>query len=117
MVRRSNDDKRAECVREDLDMKNEIKQSPVRDTLARVEGGILVVIALLLAGIGFWQHYENYVDAEESRDSIADVQTAPDGSDDSAIAVMRPAAAKTFEHAKMRRVQVSDISWRDCRYR
>jgi hypothetical protein len=116
MVRRSNDDKRAECVREDLDMKNEIKQSQVRDTLARVEGGILVVIALLLAGIGFCQHYENYVDAEESRSSIADVQTAPDGADDSAIAVMRPAAAETFEHAKMR-VQVSDMAWRDCRYR
>ena len=116
MMRRSNGDKRVGCVREDLDMKSEIGQSPVRDILARVEGGILVVIALLLAGIGFWQHYENYVDAEESRGSITDVQTAQDGTDDSAIAVMRPAAAETIEHAKMR-VQVSDISWRDCRYR
>ena len=97
-------------------MKKEIEQSPVRNTLARVEGGILAVIALLLAGIGFWQHYENYVDAEESRGSIVDVQMAPEGADDSAMAVVRPAAAETFEHAKMR-VQVSDISWRDCRYR
>jgi|SRR6516165_1949670 len=97
-------------------MKNEIEQSLVRDTLARVERCILVIIAVLLAGIGFWQHYENYVDAEESRGSITDVQTAQDGTDDSAIAVMRPAAAETIEHAKMR-VQVSDISWRDCRYR
>ena len=30
--------------------------------------------------------------------------------------VMRPAAVETYEHARMR-VQVSDISWRDCRYR
>jgi hypothetical protein len=116
MMRRSNGDKRVGCVREDLDMKSEIGQSPVRDILARVEGGILVVIALLLAGIGFWQHYENYVDAEESRGSIADVQTAPESADDSTIAAMRPAVAEKYEHAKMR-LQVSDISWRDCRYR
>src|SRR6516164_4557223 len=107
MMRRSNGDKRVGCVREDLDMKSEIGQSPVRDTLARVEGGILVVIALLLTGIGFWQHYENYVDAEESHGSIADVQTVPEGADDSAMVVMRPAAAETFEHAKVL-VQVSD---------
>ena len=97
-------------------MKNEIEQSLVRDTLARVERCILVIIAVLLAGIGFWQHYENYADAEESRGSIADVQTAPESADDSAIAAMRPAVAEKYEHAKMR-LQVSDISWHDCRYR
>ena len=116
MLRRAGATATSERVRGNLDMKSEIEQSPVRDTFARVEGGILVVIALLLAGIGFWQHYENYADAEENRGSIADVQTAPESADDSTIAAMRPAVAEKYEHAKMR-LQVSDISWRDCRYR
>jgi hypothetical protein len=40
----------SECVRGNLDVKSEVERSPVRDTFARVESGILAVIALLLAG-------------------------------------------------------------------
>jgi hypothetical protein len=35
--------------------------------------------------------------------------------DDSTMAVM-PGTSETFEHAKTR-VQLTDLSWRDCRYR
>ena len=94
---------------------NECEQRRASDVGARLEGRALAVVGLLLVGIGFWQHYDNYVDAEESRASIAVEQTALGPADDSATAVM-PGTSETFEHAKTR-VQLSDISWRDCRYR
>jgi hypothetical protein len=92
---------------------NEFEQRRASDAGARLEGRALAVVGLLLVGIGFWQHYDNYVDAEEARVSIAAEQTAP--ADDSPMAVM-PGTSETFEHAKTR-VQLSDISGRDCRYR
>ena len=95
---------------------NEIEQSTAPDTAARLEGCILAAAALLLVGIGFWQHYENYVDAEEDRASIDSVQTAAVGAGGSTMPVMGLDTAETFDHAKMH-VRVSDISWRDCRYR
>jgi len=99
----------------DPDM-NELEQSPTPDTAARLEGCLLAVGALLLVGIGFRQHYENYVDAEQDRASINSVQTAPGGANGSTMAVMRLDTAETFEHAKTH-VRVSDILRRDCRYR
>jgi hypothetical protein len=94
---------------------NECEQRRASDVAARLECRVLAVVGLLLVGIGFWQHYDNYVDAEESRVSIAAEQTALGPADDSTRAVM-PGTSETFEHPKTR-VQLSDISWRDCRYR
>ena len=94
---------------------NELEQRPPPDPGARLEGHILAVGALLLVGIGFWQHYENYMDAEESRVSIASEQTAPGRADGSTVAVT-PGTTETFEHANIH-ARVSDISWHDCRYR
>ena len=94
---------------------NEFEQRRASDARARLEGRALAMVGLLLVGIGFWQHYDNYVDAEEGRVSVAAEQTALGPADDSTMAVM-PGMSATFEHAKAR-VQLSDISWRDCRYR
>ena len=94
---------------------NEFEQRRASDARARFEGRALAIVGLLLVGLGFWQHYDNYVDAEESRLSIAAEQTAMGPADDSTMAVM-PDTSETFEHAKTR-VQLTDISWRDCRYR
>jgi hypothetical protein len=94
---------------------NECEQRRASDVGVRLEGCALAVVGLLLMGIGFWQHYDNYVDAEEGRDSIAAAQTALGPADDSTMVVL-PGMSETFEHAKTR-VQLSDISWRDCRYR
>jgi hypothetical protein len=94
---------------------NEFEHFRASDAGARLEGRALAVVAVLLMGIGFWQHYDNYVDAEESPVSIAGEETAPGPADDSTMAVM-PGTNETFERAKMH-VQLSDISWRDCRYR
>jgi hypothetical protein len=94
---------------------NECEQRRASGVGARLEGRALAVVGLLLVGIGFWQHYDNYVDAEESRVSIAAEQTALGPVDDGTMAVM-PGTSETFKHAKTR-VQLSDISWRDCRYR
>jgi hypothetical protein len=94
---------------------NELEQRRASDAGARLEGRALAIVGLLLVGIGFWQHYDNYVDAEESRLSIAAEQTAMGPADDSTMAVM-PGTSETFEHAKTH-VQLTDLSWRDCRYR
>jgi len=55
----------------------DIAQSPPPDTAAHLEGRILAVVALLLVGIGFWQHYTDYVEAEQRGHFAASVQTAP----------------------------------------
>jgi hypothetical protein len=94
---------------------NEFERRPASDAGARLQGCGLALVAWVLMGIGFWQHYENYLDAEQDRRSMADEQTTPEG-DGSSLSVMGPGTAGTREHAKLR-VQVSDISWRDCRYR
>ena len=94
---------------------NEFEQRRASDARARLEGRALAIVGLLLVRIGFWQHYDNYVDAEESRLSIAAEQTAMGPADDNTMAVM-PGTSETFEHAKAR-VQLTDLSWRDCRYR
>jgi hypothetical protein len=114
MLRTSAKGEPARCLRENPVM-NEFEHFWVSDAGARLEGRALAVVALLLAGIGFWQHYDNYVDAEESRVSIFDEQTALQPADDSTAAAM-PDTSETFEHAQMH-VQLSDKSWRDCRYR
>jgi hypothetical protein len=90
---------------------NKFEQRRASDACARLEGRALAIVGLLLVGIGFWQHYDNYVDAEESRLSIAAEQTAIGLADDNVM----PGTSETFEHAKTR-VQLTDISWRDCRY-
>lgn len=94
---------------------NELEQRPAPDASARLEGHMLAVGALLLVEIGFWQHHENYVDAEESRVSMASEQMAPGRANRTTVAAM-PGTTETFEHTNIH-VQVSDISWRDCRYR
>jgi hypothetical protein len=94
---------------------NEFEHFWASDAGARLEGRALAVVALLLVGIGFWQHYDNYVDAEESRVSIFAEPTALQPADDSTVAAT-PDTSETFEHPKMH-VQLSDNSWRDCRYR
>jgi hypothetical protein len=92
---------------------NGLEQRAATDAGTRLEGHILAVGALLLLGIGFWQHYENYLDAVESRVSIASEQTAPGRVDGGTIAVM-PGTTEAFEHANIH-AQASDISWRNCR--
>ena len=83
---------------------NEFERRRASDAGAQLEGRALIVVALL----GFWQHYDNYyVDAEESRASIASEQTGP---------TSPMAVSETFEHPKMH-AQLSDISRSDCRYR
>jgi hypothetical protein len=94
---------------------NEFEQRRASDTGARLEGRALAIVGFLLVGIGFWQHYYNYVDAEESRLSVDAEQTAMGPADDNTMAVI-PGTSETFEHAKTR-IQLTDISWRDCRYR
>jgi hypothetical protein len=94
---------------------NELEQRPAPDSGARLEGRILAVGALLLVGIGFWQHYENYVEAQESRVPIASEQAALWRADGSTVALM-PGTTETFAHPNIH-AQVSDISWRGCRYR
>ena len=42
---------------------NEFEQRRASDARARFEGRALAIVGLLLVGIGFWQHYDNYVDA------------------------------------------------------
>jgi hypothetical protein len=79
---------------------NELEQRLAADAGARLEGHILAVCALLLVGIGFWQHYENYMDAEESRVSIASEQTAPQRADGSSGTVTA-GTTETFEHANI----------------
>ena len=88
---------------------DEFERRRASDAGAQLEGRALIVVALL----GFWQHYDNYVDAEESRLSMAAEQTAMGPADDNTMAVM-PGTSETFEHAK---TSVQLISWRDCRYR
>jgi len=87
---------------------NEFERRRASDAGAQLEGRALIVVAVV-ALLGFWQHYDNYVDAEESRASIASEQTGP--TDESPMAV-----SETFEHPKMH-AQLSDISRSDCRYR
>ena len=87
----------------------DIAQSPPPDTAARLEGRILAVVALWLVGIGFWQHYTDYVEAEQRGHFAASVQTAPGSASGSSMAARWP-------HANIR-LQASNISWRDCRYR
>jgi hypothetical protein len=87
---------------------NEIEQFLPPDAAARLEGRRLVAGALLLVGIGFWQHYTEYVEAEQRSEFV--VQSR------SAMAATGPATAKTFGHTNTR-PHISDISWRDCRYR
>ena len=87
----------------------DIAQSPPPDTAARLEGRILTVVALSLVGIGFWQHYTDYVEAEQRGDFVASAQTAP------GARAGRSMVAR-WRHANIR-LQASDISWRDCRYR
>ena len=87
----------------------DIAQSPPPDTAARLEGRILTVVALSLVGIGFWQHYTDYVEAEQRGDFVANVQMALGSESGSSMAARWP-------HANIR-LQASDISWRDCRYR
>jgi hypothetical protein len=89
---------------------NEIEQSPAADTAARLEGRRLAAGALLLVGIGFWQHYTEYVEAEQRSELVASVQSS------SSMAAREAAMAKTFGHTNIR-PHVSDVSWRDCRYR
>jgi hypothetical protein len=79
------------------------------DIVAHLEGRMLAVLALLLVGIGFWQHYTDYVEAEQRGDVVASEQTAPGSAGGSTVAVR-------WQHASIR-PQVSDISWRDCQYR
>jgi hypothetical protein len=87
----------------------DIAQSPQPDTAARLEGRILAVVVLSLVGIGFWQHYTDYVEAEQRGDFVANVQMALGSESGSSMAARWP-------HANIR-LQASDISWRDCRYR
>ena len=87
----------------------DIAQSPPPDTAARLEGRILALVALLLGGIGFWQHYTDYVEAEQRGDFVASVQTAPGSASGSSMAARWP-------HSNIR-LQASDISCYDCRYR
>jgi hypothetical protein len=84
----------------------DIAQFPPPDTAARLEGHILAVVALLLVGIGFWQHYTDYVEAEQRGDFVASVQTAPGSASGSSMAARRP-------HASRRATSLG----RDCRYR
>jgi len=42
---------------------NECEQRRASDVGARLEGCALAVVGLLLVGVGFLQHYDNYVDA------------------------------------------------------
>jgi hypothetical protein len=72
---------------------NEFEHFRASDVGAQLESRALAVVALLLVGIGFWQHYDNYVDAEETRVSIAGGQTALGAEDDSTMAVI-PVRAK-----------------------
>jgi hypothetical protein len=88
---------------------NEIEQCPPPDTAARLDGRRLVVGAVLLAGIGFWQHYTEYVEAEQRSEFVASVQSS------GTMAPSGAAMAKTFGHTTIH-PYVSDISWRDCRY-
>jgi hypothetical protein len=78
---------------EDLAM-NEFDQRRASDTGARLEGRALAIVGFLLVGIGFWQHYDNYVDAEESRLSVDAEQTAMGPADDNTMAVM-PGTSET----------------------
>jgi hypothetical protein len=89
---------------------NEIEQSPPSDTVARLEGRRLAAGALLLVGIGFWQHYTEYVEAEQRGEFVTNVQS------NSTMATTEPAMVKTFAHTNIHS-HMSDISWRDCRYR
>ena len=87
----------------------DIAQSAPPNTAARLEGRILAAVALSLVGIGFWQHYTDYVEAEQRGDFVANVQTALGSAGGGSMAVR-------WSHANIR-LQASDISWRDCRYR
>ena len=86
----------------------EIAQFRPPDTAARLEGRILAIVALLLVAIGFWQHYTDYVEAEQRGDFVASVQTAAGSASGSSMAARWP-------HTNIR-LPASDISWRDCRY-
>ena len=89
---------------------NEIEHCPPADAAARLDGRRLAAGALLLVGIGFWQHYTEYVEAEQRSEFVAGVQSS------GTMAASGPAMGKTFGHTNIH-PQVSDISWRDCRYR
>ena len=89
--------------------KDGVEQFPRRGAAARLECHSLAATALLLAGIGFWQHYTGYVEAEQRGDVVASVQTAPESASGSTTAERRPNMAETIEHANIH-PQVSDIS-------
>ena len=89
--------------------KNGVEQSPRLGAAARVECHSLTATALLLLGIGFWQHYTGYVEAEQRSDVVASVQTAPESESGSTTAARRRNRAKTIEDANIH-PQVSDIS-------
>jgi hypothetical protein len=80
-----------------------VEQSRRLDAAALLECRTLAATALLLVGIGFWQHYTGYVEAEQRRD--ASVTTAPE----STAAAGWPNMAEAIEHANIH-PQVSDIS-------
>jgi len=79
------------------------------DIAIHLEGRMLAVLALLLAGIGFWQHYTDYVEAEQRGDAVASEQTV-------AVSAGGGTMAARWPHAGIHPL-ASDISWRDCRYR
>lgn len=89
--------------------KDSVEQFPRPGAAARLECHSLAATALLLAGIGFWQHYTGYVEAEQRGDVVASVQTAPESASGSTTAERRPNMAETIEHANIH-PQVSDIS-------
>lgn len=89
---------------------NKVEQCPPSDTAGRVDGGRLAAGALLLLGIGFWQHYTEYVEAEQRSEFVAGVQSS------GTMAASGPATGKTFARTNIH-AHVSDISWGDCRYR
>jgi hypothetical protein len=86
--------------------KDGVEQSRRLDAAALLECRTLAATALLLVGIGFWQHYTGYVEAEQRRD--ASVTTAPESASGS-TAARWPNMAEAIEHANIH-PQVSDIS-------
>jgi hypothetical protein len=63
--------------------KDGVEQPPRLDAAALLECRSLAATALLLVGIGFWQHYTGYVEAEQRRD--AGVTTASESASGSNI--------------------------------
>jgi hypothetical protein len=89
--------------------KDGVEQSPRPGAAAPLECHSLAATALLVVGIGFWQHYTGYVEAEQRGDVVASVQTAPESESGSTTAARQPNMAKTIEDANIH-PQVSDIS-------